>query len=152
MELELGGHAAAIEDTGHEHGQEHEHAGPAGDPSLHTLPVHIVDASHAIRVHQAPYDVGTAKTVPLTTTAVRIAPADRHRGRMVLICTTAFLVGFNLEMDASQDSQTAMGLWPANLPMEIRHRAAVFAAVPTSTGALSVFVDRTSETTPLGVA
>jgi hypothetical protein len=148
MELEIGGQDAAAQEQGH---QVKRVGAPGMDPALHTLPVHIVDSSGAIRVHQAPYDGSTARTKTLGTNATLLLSADHHRARVVLLGQSPFLVTFTGEVDTTQDSTINMAWWPANTALELRATTPIWAAAASGTCVLTIITERTTEAKPVGV-
>ena len=87
----------------------------------------------AVTAHQLPAKRGPAFTQDLSTTFQHVIGADLKRKRMLLISTVAWLY---------RTSTTGVGVpWPANVPLELTHADHVYAAVPTSTGTLTVITE-----------
>ncbi len=94
-----------------------------------------------VQTHELPSRFGTCFSVPVTSTPQQILGADRQRKRAVLIGDAPFLVSISRSIVGTGTA----ALWPANVPLELRHCDAVTLATQSLPANVPVITENWAE-------
>lgn len=119
----------------------HEQAQPVLDEVMQRPePVTPIPVDHVgpLQTQELPSQFGAVFAVLVGTNPEQILGADRARRRAIIISTdNPFLVSVTRSINGTRTA----ALWPANVPLILKHRAAVTVATPTGSANISVITE-----------